>query len=563
MEPLEYLRALRRRWLIVVAAAVVAGAAAWVTAPPPESIPEQRTFRATHTLFDDPNSPGSLDVGLPTMALLARTGEIPRRVVDELGVTTEPQVLADQMRIETDPSVGVITITADDRDGEFAARLANTWARQLLLFFEQRQATSYEERAERLLTRRQELEEQARAVDTRLRQSAQDSVDYELLLSERDALTRQYGVVTEQYASLEQSQVAGLGIVSLEQAVPVPVTEGGFTVPTNRDARGLMGAAMGLLLGATVALFTDRVDTRVRDRRTAESAFRHPVLTEVPVVRRNQGRIITVAQPASFAAESYRILRLSLQMANRWVQAGRSPRPAGQRPEVGSAETNGDHGGEQRDAVKVVLVTSGGPGEGKSTSVANIAASYAEIGKRVLVLDCDFRNPQQHHLFDVARSPGVAEYLTRGPRRPALASLSQATAVPGVRLVPNGTLVDNPGELIGPDQDLIAEARELADVVLVDAGPVLAVNDPAALLPQADAVVVIARCGKTNVDTAGRTIDLLTRMGAPVVGVALVAVPRSASGQPYYAQLRSVPGPAQRRWRSGGTPTPRTGVTGR
>lgn len=556
MEPLEYLRALRRRWVVVVVAALFAGAAAWLTAPPPESVPEQRSFRATHTLFNDPDSAGTLDVGLPTMALLATTGEIPRRVTDQLGLTIEPQVLADRLDVQTDTTVGTITITMNDRDGEFAAQVANTWARELLLFFEERQASLYQETSERLISRRQELERQARAVDGDLRRTTEDSVDYQLQLSERDAIARQYGVITEQLSALERNQVSGIGIISLEQAVPVPVTAGGFTVPTNRNARGLMGLAIGLALGATVAIFADRVDTRIRDRRSAESVFRHPVLTEVPLVRRGQGRIITVAQPASFAAESYRILRLSLQMADRWVRPGQ-PRGHAEPDHEAEDRANGHvvAGGE----AKVILFTSGGPGEGKSTSVANVAASYAEIGKRVLVLDCDFRNAQQHRLFDVPRSPGVTEYLTKGPRRPSLASVSQATAVPGVRLVANGTFVDNPGELMGPDQDLVAEARELADVVLVDAGPVLAVNDPAALMPQADAVVVIARSGKTTTDSAQRTIDVLTRMGAPIVGVALIAVPRSASGQPYYAQLRSVPGPAQRRWRSP-APSTRTGL---
>ena len=134
--------------------------------------------------------------------------------------------------------------------------------------------------------------------------------------------------------------------------------------------------------------------------------------------------------------------------------------------------------------------------------------------------------------------------------------------MPGVRVVTNGTFVDNPGELIGPDQDLISQARVLADIVIVDAGPVLAVNDPSALVPQSDAVVVVSRSGKTTEDAAQRAAELLARMEAPVVGVALTGVPRGSSGQPYYAQLRSVPGPARRSggagWRSP-APTSRPG----
>ncbi len=544
MEPLDYLRALKRRWPIVLAAALLGGLVAWLLAPAPETIDEQRSYTATHTLFDDPNAPGSTDVGLSTIALLAGTGEIPRRVAEEVDADVEPQVLADQVTISTDTDIGTLTITMNDRDGEYAARVVNTWAQEILLYFEGRQSGLYDERSTRLRERQQELEQQAREIDQELQNVPPESVEAELLSSEREAIARQYGIATEQLSDLDSTEVAGIGIVTLEEAAPVPVVEGGITVPSNRNTRAGLGTLLGLFLGGTVALFSDRVDTRLRDRRQTESAFRHPVLTEIPYVRGVQGQIITVAQPASFAAEAYRILRLSLQMAPRWVRPSADHHPT----EVGNA-TNG-HAERRQEEVQVVLVTSGGAAEGKTSTVANIAASYAELGKRVLVLDCDFRNPQQHHLFDVSRTPGVTEYLARGPRRPKLEALAQPTQVPGVRLVANGSFAENPGELLGPDQDIIRQARSLADIVIVDAGPVLAVNDPSALMPQADAVVVVARSGRTTSDSAARTVDLLGRMSAPVVGVALVAVPRSSSGQPYYAQLRSVPGPAQRRWRS-------------
>jgi hypothetical protein len=122
-----------------------------------------------------------------------------------------------------------------------------------------------------------------------------------------------------------------------------------------------------------------------------------------------------------------------------------------------------------------------------------------------------------------------------------LGDLVQPTTLPGVMVIPNGTFVDNPGELIVPEQDLVGEAAKLADVVVIDAGPVLSVNDPIALAPHVDSVVIVARAGRTTGDLAARAAQLLARADAPIAGVALIGVPRSASSQPYYAQQRSRP----------------------
>ena len=539
MDPLEYLQALRRRWPIILVVVAVAGLLAWLTTPPAESVPEERFFTATHTLYDDPTETSQRDIGLDTIALLATTGEIPQRVADELGADVNPAVLASEVEVTPDQGLGTLTVSAQDDDGEQAAELANTFAEEILSFVDERDQVRREEQLERLTTERQDLEEEIRALDDDIADADEGSSAEELARADRDALLNRYRITSEQLDEVERAQVTGSGIVTLEAAVPVPETTGGIQVPRDLGTRLSVGILLGLLLGAGLAMFIDRIDTKIRARRDAERAFRLPVVTEVPKLasQATHHQIITSTQPASYAAESYRILRLSLQMAPKWLARQRG-------------ETTGN--GEAPAEVQVVLVTSAGAGEGKTTTVANVAASFAEIGKRVLVIDADFRNAQQHRYFGVPRSPGVTEFLTRGVRRPALASLTQETNVPGVEILTNGTFVDNPGELIGPDQDLIAQARQLADIVVVDAGPVLAVNDPSALMPQADAVVVVARSGATTEESATRTAELLARTEAPVVGVALTAVPRSASGQPYYAQLRSVPGPA-RRWRSPAT----------
>ena len=519
MEPIEYFRILRRRWVIVVVATLLGAALGYITAPPAVSVEATRTYTATHTLYRDP---GAVDNGvtMDTMALLATTGEIPRRVAKELNSSEEPAILATQVTVTPDQALGVLQVSATNNDGDYAARLANTFATETVEYFDERDAARQALINERLSGQLDEQEEKIRKLDRQISQT--QGSDAELLRAERDALVRTYGFTVEQQQSSATQLVGTSGLVTLESAVPIPVAQGGFQAPQNRTGRAGLGALVAALLGSILAVAVDRLDVRIRTRRQAQAAFSRPVVAEIPKLYgrlRERHSIITADRPSSFAAESFRMLRLSLQLSGR---------------------VRGE--GDDRRETQVVLVTSATPGEGKTTTAANIAASFAEIGKRVLVLDVDFRHPEQHRYFGVDRMPGISDFLSRRSEdRPPLSSLVQASALPGVSVVPNGTLVENPGELLSPGQDLIRQACAMADVVVVDAGPVLSVNDPIALMDEVDSVVLVARAGRTTAEVAHRASEVLTRADAPVVGVALIGVARSAATQPYYSQQRSAP----------------------
>lgn len=551
MDSLEYLRILRRRWPVVVAIALLSGIGAALTAPPAAEIAAQTTFNATHTLYRDPAS-SDQSISLPTVALLTTLGEVPRRAAEALGSSEDPAALASRVSATSDPTLGTVQIAVTDRNGEQAARTANAFAEETLRFFDERTQIRETETIDRLSRILDDQEARIRELDSQLTSLIgtlpppdpaatvpdpfSDNIDVELLRAERDALIRTYGITVEQFQQATAIQVGGAGLVTLQSATPIPVATDGFAVPSGRGGRFLVGLAIGGLIGLAVAVFLDRTDTRIRTRRSAESAFRLPVVAEVPRVpaaARASHAIITAERPASFAAESYRILRLAVQLAPKWT-----PRSSESLDGVGTPQPI-----KRTDVTQstVVLVTSAGPAEGKSTTVANLATAFAEVGKSVLVIDCDFRHAEQHRYFEVGRAPGVSDYLSANGQKPHLGALVQPTAVNHALLIPNGRVIDNPGQLLGPEQDLISAARKLADVVIIDAGPLLAVNDPAALMPYVDAVVVTARSGRTHADAANRTADLLARLDAPVVGVCLVSVPRGLSGHPYYAQLRSVP----------------------
>jgi capsular exopolysaccharide synthesis family protein len=198
----------------------------------------------------------------------------------------------------------------------------------------------------------------------------------------------------------------------------------------------------------------------------------------------------------------------------------------------------------------VILVASAGAGEGKSTSVANLAVAMAESGREVLVVDTDFRAPTVHLAFGLQNGPGLTDLIT-DPNLSGnnLADLVHPTSVPGVSLVHGGSSVENAAELVATrGAHLLSQARSLADVVIMDTAPLLVVSDAAELLPEVDAVVLVARVHRTTRDSARRTFELLDRAKIPVLGVVLVGT--ESAGAAFYGRHYGYgPSDAKPSWR--------------
>jgi capsular exopolysaccharide synthesis family protein len=184
--------------------------------------------------------------------------------------------------------------------------------------------------------------------------------------------------------------------------------------------------------------------------------------------------------------------------------------------------------------------------------VANLAATFADVGKRVVVICCDYRHPSLHATFGVEHEPGLTDAL-QGESVADLDSLIQDTAIERVRVLATGAVPDKSGSIFGSDRirQVLAGLRSVADVVLIDTAPVLAASDWTQLLPQVDAVVVVARAGRTDAGSARRTAEVLQLLQAPVVGVALNAVPRGLIRQATDRSWYQYQEPERRRPRSG------------
>lgn len=214
--------------------------------------------------------------------------------------------------------------------------------------------------------------------------------------------------------------------------------------------------------------------------------------------------LITHSHPRSAVAEAYRQLRTNIQFAS-------LDRP-----------------------LHTLLVTSTGPEEGKSTTLANLAITLAQTGSSVILVDCDLRRPSLHELFGVASTPGLTNLVLDSPHQeiPLLES-----GVPSLRLLPSGPLPPNPSELLGSQRmgEIIQQLKSQADYVLFDSPPIVAVTDAAVLATKSDGVLLVIRAGKTKREMAQKAKALLDRVNANFLGVVLNNVKYDTSVHNYYA----------------------------
>jgi capsular exopolysaccharide synthesis family protein len=184
------------------------------------------------------------------------------------------------------------------------------------------------------------------------------------------------------------------------------------------------------------------------------------------------------------------------------------------------------------EPIRTLLVTSPGPEEGKSTTVANLAVTMAQGGRRTILVDCDLRRPSLHTLFELPSEPGLTNLMVGECEEPPLLD----TGVENLWLLPSGAKPPNPADLLGSKKvdQVIARLLEVADIVLFDAPPVVAVTDAAVLGTRLDGVLLVISAGKTRRDQAERAKEMLEKARARIVGAALTNSSEGGGVSGYY-----------------------------
>jgi capsular exopolysaccharide synthesis family protein len=384
----------------------------------------------------------------------------------------------------------VISITAIAATPPRAARIANAYAQAFVTY--QRTVVIDNATAAEAQLRSQIQSVVAQAKSLRGRASAAPDVT---------ALLNQEAVLREQLAQLQVSGAVAPGGVAnggLEVVTPAQAPSSPSSPKPTRDA--LLGLLAGLMLGLGAAFLRHNLDDRVTSKEAAEHFGGSPVLGLVPMVtswkRRKQAMVISTSKPTSPAAESYRSLRTSLQFAR-----------------------------QGRD-LRTLLVTSPAASEGKTSTLANLGAVFAQAGERVVLVSGDLRRPRIGQFFGLDEAVGLTTVLL-GER-----SLKQALQPAGERLwlLAAGLVPANPAELLSGrgTRDVFAALREDFDLVLIDSPPVLPVTDAMVLSNYANGTLLVVAAGQTRRAELERAAEKFAQANAPLVGMVLNEVTKQS-----------------------------------
>lgn len=275
-----------------------------------------------------------------------------------------------------------------------------------------------------------------------------------------------------------------------------------YPAKPNVPAYMALAAMIGLIVGVGLAFFIEYLDTSVKTLDDVEKYLEVPVLA---VIQKDVSMLIK-SQGDTPDAESYRILRANIEF---------------NKPE--------------RNANTYTLV-SGGPGEGKSTTLNNLAFTCAKGGYNVLVVDADLRRPSQHRFFDQDNSFGLSDYLSG---KAEIDEITKTTKIDNLSFIPSGHL---PGEAVGILNsqrmvDLIAKVKQQYDLVFFDSPPILGVSDGSVLASECDITIMVVQHRRFPRAMLQRVKQAVAHAGGTLIGVVLNNVDaRHDEGYGYYNQ---------------------------
>lgn len=493
----HYLRVLRRgAWVVVVMVALGTSLSLLL------ALGQDRLYRASAEVFlTNQNLAATLaNVPLPyvdpqreaeTQATLARSPAVARQA---LKMVSAPERTVDQLLASSSvtpaPNSDLLTFEVTDRVPAAATLLATTYARAY---------TSYRREVDTgvLVRARRELE--GRLSD--LRNEGQQRSPLYISLAER----------VQQLRTLE--------VLQGSNALLMRPARGAAQIQPRPVQAAVLGGVLGLVLGLGLAFLLDAVNTRVRSAAEVQERLGLPLLGRLPAPgrrKRDKRTLTMLSAPNAPKAEAFRILATNIDFENL-----------------------------DRDA-RTIMVTSATRGEGKSTTVANLAVAYARTGRRVAVVDLDLRRPSLHRFFDGDERPGLTHVaLGRATLDEALvpvwvlddqlspASFSgngaQRTSEGTLLVLGAGVLPPNPAEFIRSDAlgQVLGALEQRADLVLIDAPPLLQLSDAMILSARVDALFVVTRLPllrRPVLNELRRVLD-----GAPVAKLGFVVTGEAAS----------------------------------
>ena len=503
----------RRKWIVVLVVSLATGIAAYVSQrqepvymASADVLLRQDNLAGTLTGVAETGSRADPARVSQTQADLARVRPLAAQVVRATGVTMTAAELLRNSSVTPKTNSDILTFSVESEDPALATRLATAYAREY---------TSFRRRLDTSAIERARSEAQGRLAELEAAGETRSAL-YASLDEKVQLLNTMAALQTSNAYLVEPADAA-------DQISPRPVRT------------GLLALTLSLILGVGLAFLSETLDTRVRSAEEIATRLGLPLLARLPAPRRKlrkNNRLVAIDEPKSSNAEAFRILRTNLDFVDLDRQA------------------------------RMIMVTSAIEGEGKSTTAANLAVTLARSGRQVVLVDLDTRRPFLYVFFGLRHETGLTRValghiqLEDALKRVAFTRDSQGDLsdpsgngtgkVDGVlEVLPLGPVPPNPGEFAASAAlaGILESLRERADLVLIDAPPLLGLGDALVLSSQVDALLLVTRLHTLRRSMLGELHRLLeacpaTKLGFVLAGAELEQGYGSGTYSTYYHQAR-------------------------
>ena len=486
----DYLAVVRHRWVLVLAITMaftgLAGAYAFTRTPVYSSTAQVLVQAVTN---DVTTSEDTLDMA--TEAQIAASPSVTDRALKDPSLVDfdlSPTTFPNGLQVTAPVDSQVLEFTYTSGQPILALRAARAYANAYLDFRVNALETRVQAQEAELNSQKASLNADRRESEHVLATADPGSTEYQ------DAQSN-LSLIREQIL-LRDQQIATLGTLQDSSSV---IGDASDPIPTGTPKAMILiaGFMVGVFFGIAAAFVLENLSGRVRQPEEIEADLGTPVLGSIPAMRTHKG-LVTRDHAADPGAEAYRVLRSALLFK--------------------APDTH------------VFMVTSAGIGDGKSTTAANLATSLAQADNTVILIAADLRRPSLHDYFDIDVHDGLAQALLEGTRPPLL-----NTNVRGLYVIPSGTPVQASAFLFetGRFESIIADARDQADFVVIDAPP-LAISDPVLMAPYVEGLLLVVDSGSATRGALKRTKEMLARIGAPPIGAVLNRQKIGVRGYGYY-----------------------------
>ncbi len=486
-------------WLIALSV-MIAASASYLASRAATPIYRTKTTLMVGRVTQNPD-PNSADLYTSqqlayTYAQMATRELVLAGTLKSLGLSMSWQELANQVSAYTIPQTQLIEVSVVDTDPYRAQAIASTIAQQLILISPAGTNRNDQEQIAFAQTQLQDLKSkieaaQAELIDLRKQLDASNSArQIQDLQNQIDTLDKKISDWQDTYSKLLVTVQGGdVNALIVVEAASLPTQP----ISPNVKMNVLMAAAIGLALAVGGIFLIEYLDDTIK---TSEDITLTQQLPVIGMIGRIEGeeysdKLITAHEPLSPVVEAFRALQVNLQSLSR------------------------------NTPLNVLLISSAKPKEGKSVTLANLAVAMAQSGLKVVAVDADLRLPVLHEIFKLPNQFGLGDALLNSQSE--VCDYLQATEIENLRVLTSGSLPPHPTQALGVNRmpGVIKALRSVADVVLIDAPPLLSVADALTLGIHVDGVILVFYEGHTQRNEARRVIEKLRAARVNVVGVIL------------------------------------------